>query len=215
MDDFLASTPLQPAAEFSDDVVHVWMIDYRRHEARAPLRDLLAVYLDVDPEQIGFTTTEHGRPESDAAKRAGLDFNWTHSGDHALVALARHLPQLGIDLEYLRPRPRALDLARRFFSSAEYEWLAKLPADRLLQHFLQLWTTKEAVLKAMGVGLQFGLHRVPFTADGDHLLARDFMDAAAPETDWQVHGLSVLGACACVAWRGAARPINLYTPTSI
>ena len=66
-----------------------------------------------------------GRPRLGAQHRR-FDVNWSHSGDGLLVALGEGL-QVGADLERVRPRPRALALARRYFVPSEADWLAGLP----------------------------------------------------------------------------------------
>src|SRR3546814_6405959 len=58
----------------------------------------------------------------------------------------------GIDLERQRPRARALEIAERYFSADEAAALAALPAADRSVAFLELWTAKEAVLKALGRG---------------------------------------------------------------
>src|SRR5690606_23970266 len=62
------------------------------------------------------------------------------------------------------------DLARRFFSPAEVEWLGSLPETRVREAFLDLWTLKESVLKAIGTGLATPLKS--FTIEIDELVAR-------------------------------------------
>src|SRR3546814_11324671 len=62
----------------------------------------------------------------------------------------------GADLELLRPRPRALALAERFFVRSETGALLALPAEAREAAFVRLWCAKEAVLKAHGRGLAFG-----------------------------------------------------------
>ena len=65
---------------------------------------------------------------------------------------------MGVDVERVRPRPRALDLARSRLHPREAEALSAVPAgpDRDVA-FARLWTAKEAVLKARGTGLAGGL----------------------------------------------------------
>ncbi|EQD33870.1 4'-phosphopantetheinyl transferase [mine drainage metagenome] len=57
-------------------------------------------------------------------------------------------------------------LAQRHFTAAETDILHSLPEAERLQAFYALWTAKEAVLKAAGVGISYGLDQ------GRHGLAR-------------------------------------------
>lgn len=199
-------TPGKVAEPLHDDEIHVWWLDYRRALGRAPLRGILAGYLDVPPESLAFVAGEHGRPAlADAS--GGLQFNWSHSGEHALVAVARGI-QPGIDLERLRARPRALEIAQRFFCAEEAAALAALPSAQRDAAFLALWTAKEAVLKATGRGLAFGLDRLQLEAPPApaRILRLDGDDAAA----WQLLGLTpATGHVASLAWRGAPRRVRL------
>lgn len=185
----------------ADDEVHVWHFAHVRAQGRAPLLALLAHYTGDTPTLLA---GNHGRPR--LMRATGLDFNWSHSVDLAVVAVARGIAP-GVDVERLRPRPRALDLAQRFFHADETTALRALPATAQVAAFLRLWTAKEAVLKASGAGISFGLDRLRI-ASGD-TLALDWIDgddAAA----WQLHALSLDDAStAALAWRGAPRRITV------
>lgn len=201
----------EAAAELSDDAVHVWRLPYERGHGRDALRALLAVYLGENTDHVEFVDAAHGRPALAPPHR--LDFNWSHSGEHALVAVAHDLPELGVDIERYRERSRALELATRFFDHSETAWLASLPVAQRSHGFLQLWTAKEAVLKATGRGLAYGLHRVVFAPSGHGLQPHRFDGAAGSGDDWQVHALDLpddlLGT---LAWHGAARKVRLFAP---
>ena len=54
-------------------------------------------------------------------------------------------------------------LVQRFFTREERKNLLKLSKDDLRKAFFQIWTAKEAVLKAMGTGLSFELDRLDTT----------------------------------------------------
>jgi 4'-phosphopantetheinyl transferase len=76
--------------------------------------------------------------------------------------------------------------------------------------FLRLWTAKEAVLKALGRGIAFGLDRLHVTSVTGQLVLRwiDEEDVSR----WQLQRLDV-GAdyLAALAWRGSARKIRCWT----
>lgn len=173
------------------------------HPPRAPAtpvaRAWLADRLGLAPGALALARDAHGRP---VLAVPGLDCNWSHSGDRLLVALGRGV-QVGVDIELPHPRPRALELARRFFHADEAAALAALgPSDREAA-FLALWCAKEAVLKAHGRGLAFGLDRLRFehAGDGWRLAATD-PALGAPE-GWTVHAIELPGAVAALAWRDA------------
>ncbi|MGC4816395.1 4'-phosphopantetheinyl transferase family protein [Micromonospora sp. DT63] len=72
-----------------------------------------------------------------------------------VVVAARAAGPVGVDVEQVRALP-ALALARRWFPPAELAWLADRPEAGRAAEFLRLWTAKEAVGKALGVGLRGG-----------------------------------------------------------
>jgi 4'-phosphopantetheinyl transferase len=154
-----APTLANLAGHLRDDEIHVWHLAYRREQGRAPLRRVLAAYLGIDADAVTLVDGEHGRPALATSHDQSLGFNWSHSGDQALIALGRHVMP-GIDVERRRERPRALEIAQRYFSIDEAATLATLPAVDRSTAFLELWTAKEAVLKALGRGIAFGLHRL-------------------------------------------------------
>lgn len=120
--------------------------------ARAILRTILSRYLGQNPEKLQFSYTERGKPFLESANSSpNFQFNVSHSEGKALYAIALDR-QVGIDLEYIRPIA-VQELAKRFFSPKEYEILSVLPPQQQPLGFFQLWTCKEAYLKATGEGL--------------------------------------------------------------
>ena len=117
--------------------------------ARAWLRRMLAAYLGEPPGDLVFAYGEHGKPL--LARAAGrLDFNLSHAGGYALLAVSPGFP-IGADIEAVRPVEEKV--AERFFSAAEVKALGGLPARGWVDGFFRCWTRKEAYLKALGSGL--------------------------------------------------------------
>lgn len=174
--------------------------DYRRGQsAEALVRPWLAATLGSDGFHL--ERDARGRPQLRVPGRPALDANWSHSGDALLVALGDGVA-VGVDIEWLRPRPQAMALAQRFFTAGEATALAKRAPDEAETAFVQLWCAKEAVLKAHGHGLSFGLDRLEFAArdDGWALVACD--PALGTPGDWHLHAFAPLpGYLATVAWR--------------
>ena len=101
---------------------------------------------EVGLENLEWTTGEHGKPRLAGAATA-WDFNLSHAGDFAVAALARGA-QIGVDLEVLS-RPADIELlGRRVFSESERELVRAGGRGT----FFDLWSRKEALLKALGCG---------------------------------------------------------------
>lgn len=175
--------PWQPGA-FAEDAARSW----------------LGPQLGCAPRAIGLSRDAHGRPR--LAPVHGADVGWSHSGDGLLLATGRGV-LLGIDLERERARPRALELARRFFDRDEAEWLqAQVDEATRAAAFVRLWCAKEAVLKAHGRGIAFGLHRLAF-AERDGVLELVHADPALGNArDWQLREfVPHPGYRAALAWK--------------
>jgi 4'-phosphopantetheinyl transferase len=156
---------------------------------------------------------EHGRPRF--RDGTGADAGWSHSGDGLLLAFARNAV-LGVDMESERPRPNALAIARRHFAPAEAAWLEAQPAGRgdaspgpgalapRDRAILRRWCAKEAVRKAHGRGLVFGLHRLAFAERDGTLVLADADAALGDPAAWSLHEFSPHpGYRAALAWRAA------------
>ncbi|HEX6613201.1 MAG TPA: 4'-phosphopantetheinyl transferase superfamily protein [Rhodanobacteraceae bacterium] len=210
-DDFVAALPAQVAPGLGD-AVHLWRLPYARNMGRAPLRALLAAYLATDAAALELRNDEHGKPQlfAHGESHRVLQFNWSHSGSLALVALARTtIP--GVDIEQPREGVKILEIARRFFAPGEADALADCGGTEREALFFRLWCGKEAVLKALGRGLAFGLERVAFEREGGGWRQGRFDPEAGSPADWQVHAVAPApGYVGAVAWRGPAKAIRAW-----
>ncbi|HJS57031.1 MAG TPA: 4'-phosphopantetheinyl transferase superfamily protein [Vicinamibacteria bacterium] len=130
---------------------------------RALLKTLLGASLQRPAASVRVRVEPDGRPVL-LDPEPGVEFSISHSGERVVVAWADRV--VGVDIERLRPLPGALDLARRFFDAGEAASLEKEPVERRSAAFLELWTRKEALLKARGIGLAAGL-AAPLGANGE------------------------------------------------
>lgn len=216
--EFAEAIPSEVASRLDDQSIHLWRIPYASSQRRAPLVALLAGYLDVPESAIALDEDSRGKPHlaysaGACGDRPLLEFNWSHSGDYALIAVSRH-GAVGVDIERLGKNLRAIEIARRFFDAGEADVLAALDSDPRDHAFIGLWCAKEAVLKAVGEGLSFGLARLAFAhaagADWDLVTADPALGGAQ---DWQVSGFDPApGYRGCLAWRGGNRRIFAFQP---
>ena len=208
---FRAAVP-RSIAPGLDDAVHLWRVPYSRGMGRAPLLALLAAYLDTDAASLELRNDEHGKPHLflGGVPDRTLQFNWSHSGELAMVALARDVTP-GVDIEHAREGVKTLEIAQRFFAPDEARALAACTEGERDTLFFRLWCAKEAVLKALGRGLAFGLERVAFAREGDGWRPVRFHEEAGDPAGWQVQAFSPAPDCAgAVAWRGPARTVQPF-----
>lgn len=155
--------------------------------ARGALRELLGAYLGTDPAALAFRRGPHGKPEL-AEAGSTPEFNTSHSGMLVMLAFAWH--RIGVDVEAIRPVDDLEALARRTLSDAEFAWWASLAESERSDAFFTLWTAKEALSKALGLGLAMPFASFDVAADGGEvaLVASRFPEA--PVEEWELRGLA-------------------------
>ena len=131
--------------------------------ARGFLRQILSKYLQKSAKDIVLKYSDRGKP---LLVNTDIRFNISHSQNIALYCVTRHNP-IGVDLEYLKKKIEHDKIASRFFNESEYRAITELIPDKRNQAFFQLWTIKEAYLKATGEGLGGGLETVTVKLDND------------------------------------------------
>ena len=158
--------------------------------ARAMMRLILGRYLNARPYQLEFTYNAYGKPG--IAHPSGLEFNISHSGELAILAVGQK-HSLGIDLEFFSARPYA-GIGKQLFSSLERDTLANLPAMLTPLAFFHIWAQKEAFIKASGLGLHYPTEQ--FDVPALPLAPKEIRDSIH-NTSWQL--LSFMPQVACCA----------------
>jgi 4'-phosphopantetheinyl transferase len=153
-----------------------------RHQyllSRALVRTTLSRYADVRPEEWRFTKNEHGRPEvagPEVAPWPRFSLSHTRGFIACLVALDG---ALGVDVENTERHGDLLEIADRHFSPLEVRALRALPRGAQTERFFEYWTLKESLIKALGVGISFGLSNFSFHLDGGPI--RVFFEPGIPQ----------------------------------
>ncbi len=147
---------------------------------RGALRAILAGYLSMEPERLKFACTAYGKPFL-VNSPANIQFNISHSGDLLVLALCLDW-SIGVDIEKEDLRLDPLEIAERYFCDGEREEIAKADTNARLQVFFQLWTAKEAVLKATALGLALELSKLEVGLAPLRLIAL--------EDEANIHGVS-------------------------
>ncbi|MDO8271853.1 MAG: 4'-phosphopantetheinyl transferase superfamily protein [Gammaproteobacteria bacterium] len=130
---------------------------------RAAIRSVLSSYFpDAQPAQWQFSRNAWGRPAIAApVLDSGIQFNISHAQGLIVIAVTER-GDLGVDVEYTGRRCRTLALANRYFSKQEIAALQSLSVSAQRERFFDLWTLKEAYIKACGMGLAIPLRSFSF-----------------------------------------------------
>jgi 4'-phosphopantetheinyl transferase len=131
------------------------------------LRRILSLYTGREPGELVFEGIGCGKPRLERTPDGGdLHFSLSHSGCMCLIAVSLRSP-VGVDVERLRPLPDARGIARRWFTAAEDDALARLSGAAFERAFFALWTHREAVTKALGENLETAFSELACALDSD------------------------------------------------
>jgi len=129
------------------------------------LRRGLSAYENVPLQDWEFAADVHGKPVlSGRHREVPLHFNLAHTRGLVACAICRSA-DVGIDVESLDSAVEPLDVATRYFSPSEIASLQQCDERTLAGRFIELWTLKEAYIKAVGTGFSH-----PLSSFGFHLL---------------------------------------------
>ena len=170
---------------------------------RAGLRGLLARWTGSTPKAIEFSQNAAGKP---FMATGSCHFNVSHSHGVSLIGISLN-QEIGVDIEPVRDLPSREGLARRWFHPQEVLALESSGWDP--EAFFAIWTAKEAVVKALGTGLGFGMDEV--WIDANNLAAPllcQLGKAKNGHNNWNLQGKWIQGThLACVAYQGIKLPI--------
>ncbi|EGG03815.1 uncharacterized protein MELLADRAFT_78505 [Melampsora larici-populina 98AG31] len=163
------------------------MIDSKRClVGKLLVRAIVFELYGLNPTSLKFSRTELGRPymSSQLPNHAYFDYNISHDSDLivcgyiATFEASQFLQKIGVDVMQLKlPRGEQsietfAEMLSESLTGTENDLIrqpSSSPSGRttdeiLLDHLLQLWTLKESVVKAMGVGLSRELTTINFSA---------------------------------------------------
>ena len=179
--------------------------------SRALLRTVLSRYVAMPPARFAFGAGPHGKPflQGEQAWVGRLRFNLSHTDGMAVVAVAADR-EIGVDVESLGRRP-PMEVVQAAFTPAEAADLAACEPAAQAHRFWELWTLKEAYLKATGLGLALPFDAFGFELGAARELVLHLADARAPAGPWWLAQWRLEPghlAALCMAHEGAA-PVNL------
>jgi 4'-phosphopantetheinyl transferase len=148
---------------------------------------------------VAITVSDAGKPALSELPDTGVSV--AHSGRAVVVAACRGA-EVGVDIEPIPTDAASVRrLAERRFSEAEIATLRELSDDTAAEWFTRAWTIKEAVGKALGVGM------IPALAGavvGSHAEALVSVWSGPPAASWTLHQLPAPGG---EEWIAVAIPV--------
>ena len=170
--------------------------------AHVLVRALLGAYLGLSPRRLEFEKEANGKPFALNVDR--VSFNMSHTRGAVAIALALD-SEIGIDIEQIRPCD-VFALAPAIMHNAELQSWRGFPKELQDRAFFELWTRKEALLKAYGCGLSVEPNSISV-----HWDSTEFHSIAGLEGEWNLLSLNAgAGFCAAFAYGGAPRNVRLF-----
>lgn len=156
-------------------------------QTRALLRRILAAALQCAPQEIRLGAAPLGKPILLHPAAPHLGFNATHTRGWSGIAIGPH-PNIGLDFEAHDPIRELDGIAAQRYTPHEQAHLAAIadPAARR-RAFYDLWTAKEACLKALGQGIGSGVASIEI-----HLEPTGVLEVSG---DFTIHPLPPTKAC--------------------
>ena len=159
--------------------------------AHGGLRAVLSRYLGAGPGRIALHRSAEGKPflSTELGCQPTITFNMSHAHGRALIAVSMG-QEVGVDLERIRPDIDVVKLSERYFAPSEHTRVMQADQEQRAERFFRYWVSKEAVLKAQGVGLQ-GLSECEVLLGADGVGAEILVpEGSRLKDDWTVRLLS-------------------------
>ena len=127
------------------------------------VRMMLALYCHCPPKELIFSHNHYGKPYLSAGipstHKKPIFFNSSRSDDLLVLAISTDY-EVGIDIEQLKDTFDFTSITSRYFSKKELHDLTLLNesgSTAMRNGFYLGWTSKEAFIKCIGLGLSFPL----------------------------------------------------------
>ena len=144
----LAENERRRAAAFKNNVARRRFVT-----VRGMLRLLLERYTGIPAQDLDFHYGPYGKPALVPSEPPDIAFNVSHSDEMALFAFTAGC-EVGVDIQKTIVDPEQLAAIRLVLTDAELAQLDDTAADSDLSHrSTRIWVAKEAILKALGLGL--------------------------------------------------------------
>jgi|GEM_PF-1318171 len=158
--------------------------------SKAILKSLLAYFSNKSEMKIDFRYGKNGKPY--LSDNSNVQFNCSHSESAVVIAIALGM-EIGIDLEQLSRKVNRSRLASFLFTPTELIAYHQLEEMHQQQFFMDLWTTKEAILKATGEGLTRPMNTLTVALNEEKKLTLEMTgESSENNTDWFLESYTLM-----------------------
>lgn len=143
---------LEQILTLAADLTRKTYIEQRKQQIYAYRNQCLGQFIGQDILATAIATTAWGKPY---LVDRNCYFNHSHSQKHYALLMSASMQDIGVDIEDLDRKVRFDALAQHAFHPDEYQKWQRLQQDKI--YWFQVWTRKEAILKAAGLGIRLNL----------------------------------------------------------
>ena len=151
----------------------------------------MSQYLERDVAATELQKTQYGKPYL-----SDLAFNHSHSQQHYALVMSQDLSDIGVDIEDLNRQIRFEALAQHAFTTTELAHWYACQQDK--NYWFQVWTAKEAIVKAAGLGIRLSLNTLETNVVFGQMQGRMQHDMLG---EFSYQQLQLYDAMLSVAWR--------------
>ena len=172
---------------------------------RGLLRKLLSSFLSISPNKIPLHTDKIGKPYL-KDNEEGWTFNISHAGEFVMLAMRKDpsFRRLGVDIEAIRWVEDMHAISQLYFSEDEASAVENQAQPDL---FFQLWTKREALLKAAGMGLNEHMRTIGLGQEKNLIPLELQKSKYLGEDNYHLHSYRIQSDYyACIAVEGVSTP---------
>lgn len=128
------------------------------------LRQILSHHTNMSVHEIEFIFGEYGKPYIKNNSQH-IQFNMSHSKDMLCIVVTKD-KEIGVDIEFKNSDLDIEELQHLVLSVREKVYMDTLSSQTAKQNlFYHIWTLKEAIIKAMGIGLSYPITEINLIDD--------------------------------------------------
>lgn len=164
--------------------------------SRGMLRILLSYYTNISSSNIDFCTNKYGKlflknyPE--------LQFNMSYSNKIICYAFTLFHP-LGVDVEWKNPDFDISTVIEFVLTPTEQKFFMGANLEEKSSIFYEIWSKKEALVKAIGVGLSYPIHTIDVihVNSMEPIYLKTFEEENRGKQEWYVYPINELSGYSC------------------